>query len=294
MNAPGLDQITVVIVTFNSAHCLRTRSTHLNGFAQLVIVDNGSQDDIFETCEQYLPNAQLIRLQKNLGFGAANNIALRDLRTPFALLLNPDCELTPDTAQILLNAAEQFPEAALLVPQIVRPDGTPEISYRWPSRRWVSRGPAAQGMCCVGFATGAAMLLRAENFSSVGFFDEDYFLYYEDEDLCQRLFKAGCGIIVVPHAFATHASRSSVKEGFPWRSEYIRGFHHAQSKLIFETKHGHVSHVQTLRLRVLMLAMLSLPVRLLWPQPRYLIRLIGRIAGLLRYRGISSIEKASP
>jgi N-acetylglucosaminyl-diphospho-decaprenol L-rhamnosyltransferase len=284
MGIAGLDQITVVIVTYNSAHCMRDISEHLSAFNYVVIVDNGSSDDIDSAHQNSVPHARLIRLSKNLGFGAANNVALQAMSTSFALLHNPDCILPPDTALALLDVAEQFPEAAIVAPQVVKPNGAFETSYRWPSRQWTSSGPAADGVCCVGFATGAALLLRLKNFSTVGFFDEDYFLYYEDEDLCQRIFKDGRSILIAPHARAVHASRSSVREGFPWRSEYIRGFHHAQSKLIFETKHGHLERVKMLRMRVLVLAVMSFPIRLLWPQPRYLVRLIGRIMGLIRYR----------
>jgi N-acetylglucosaminyl-diphospho-decaprenol L-rhamnosyltransferase len=286
LNLPdvGLADITVVLVTYNSAHCLRQMSAHLAGFPYITIVDNGSQDDIADAQKSHVSHATLIRLPANVGYGAANNIALRGMQTPFALLLNPDCVLLPNAAQVLLQVAKQFPDAAVIAPQIVKPDGSAELSYRWPSREWISRGPVAEGACCVGFVTGAAMLLRMEKFSGVGFFDEDYFLYYEDEDLCQRLFKSGLSIIVTPDAQAVHASRSSVKEGFPWRSEYIRGFHHAQSKLIFEAKHGQAARVQALRWKVFVLAVLTLPLRLLALQPKYLVRLVGRIAGLWSYR----------
>jgi N-acetylglucosaminyl-diphospho-decaprenol L-rhamnosyltransferase len=284
MDTEKINQITVVIVTYNSAHCLRQMSAHLAGFPNITIVDNGSQDDIAGAQQGHVPHAMLIRLPKNVGYGAANNVVLRGLQTPFALLLNPDCTLLPNAAVTLLQVANRFPDAAVIAPQIVKPDGRAELSYRWPSREWASRGPAAEGACCVGFAIGAALLLRMEKFSSTGFFDEDYFLYYEDEDLCQRLFKSRLSIIVTPDAEAVHASRGSVKEGFPWRSEYIRGFHHAQSKLIFEAKHGLATRVQALRWRVLALALLTLPLRLIALQPKYLMRLVGRIAGLWLYR----------
>lgn len=284
MQASGLEQITVVIVTYNSAHCIRLAAQSLIEFPNIVVVDNGSNDGISSAVQQCLPQAQLIRLPENRGFGAANNVALKQLQTPFALLLNPDCSLTAHSAMALLETALQFPEAAIVAPQVSRPDGTLELSYRWPARLWISKGPAAQAICSVGFATGAAMLFRLSEFEGIGFFDESYFLYYEDDDLCYRLFKAGRSILIAPHADAIHASRSSVKEGFPWHSEYIRGYHHAQSKLIYEYKHGLPAAVQGLRWRVLGLALLSFPLRILWPQPRYIVRLIGRISGLLAWR----------
>lgn len=274
----------MVIVTYNSAHCIRQHASSLSSFANIVLVDNASQDDIAIAQQQCLPHAQLIRLPANRGFGAANNIALHQLQTPFALLLNPDCTMTEVAALTLLRTAIAFPQAAIVAPQISRPNGALEVSYRWPARLWVSKGPAAQALCSVGFVTGAAMLIRMSEMQDIGFFDEDYFLYYEDDDLCQRLFKAKRSMLIEPQAHAVHAARSSVKEGFPWRSEYIRGFHHAQSKLIFELKHGQSAAIQSLRLRVLLLAVIGLPLRVLWPQPRYVVRAIGRICGLIAWR----------
>jgi hypothetical protein len=116
--------------------------------------------------------------------------------------------------------------------------GQAEVNYRWPHTLWASRGPAAEGPACVGFVCGAAMLFRMDRFAAVGFFDEHFFLYYEDDDLCLRLFEARLPMVVVPSIQALHRSRGSVKGRAPWKSEYVRGFHHAQSKLIFEHKHG--------------------------------------------------------
>lgn len=279
-----LEHVTVILVTYNSAHCLHAQSLKLGKQVHILLVDNGSQDDFAAQRSQHMPQARLIELPSNIGFGAANNRALKLCATPFALLLNPDCQIDPAGIERLLAVALQYPDAAIVAPQITRPCGELEVSYRWPSKTWASQGPAAQAHCCVGFATGAALLLRLEAFEDTGFFDESFFLYYEDEDLCLRQFLARRSIVIAPEVHAVHASRSSVKEGFPWRSEYIRGFHHAQSKLIFQAKHGHVDKVQALRWRVLLLALLSVPIRLLWPQPRYLVRLFGRIAGLVRYR----------
>ncbi|MEZ5701987.1 MAG: hypothetical protein R3E42_08550 [Burkholderiaceae bacterium] len=71
----------------------------------------------------------------------------------------------------------------------------------------------------------------------MGYFDEHFFLYYEDDDLCLRLFNEHRPIVVQPSVKAVHHSRGSVRGANPWRSEYGRGFHHAQSKLIFAKKH---------------------------------------------------------
>lgn len=277
-----LSQITIVTVTFNSAHCAQGLADGLQYLPNVVVVDNASDDQTAKRIKQVLPEAVVIECEENYGFGAANNRALASLQTPYALLLNPDCLPSSEAIGKLLEAAADFPNAAIIAPHLIRRDGSTEVSYRWPHTAWISGGPQADGPCCVGFVCGAAMLLNMEVMREIGFFDETFFLYYEDEDLCQRVFDAKKEIILVPDIAITHLSRGSVKGRNPLKSEFIRGYHHAQSKLIFEHKHVSASSAAALRWKTLGLAVLTLLPRLLVPQPKYLARLVGRIAGLIR------------
>ena len=276
------DNVTVVMVAYNSAHCLPGLSAGLQTMHKIIVVDNASDDDLQTQLPLTLPQASLLRNARNLGFGAANNRALAQVTTRYALLLNPDCLPTKDFLDGLLQAAAEFPDAAIIAPHLIRRNGTPEVSYRWPATHWVSRGPKADGPCCVGFVCGAVMLLNMDVMKRIGFFDETFFLYYEDEDLCQRVFLAGEQIVVVPDVEITHLSRGSVKGPNPLKSEFIRGYHHAQSKLVFERKYFGAALANSLRCKTLLLALLTLTLRLLLPQPRYLARLLGRIVGLCR------------
>jgi GT2 family glycosyltransferase len=280
----GPGDITVIVVTYNSAHCIPALADALSPMPHVIIVDNASEDDIAERVARDLPNATLIRNSRNLGFGAANNIALRMAKTSHALLLNPDCLPTPEFFSGILRAADSFPDAAIIAPHLIRRGGDIEISYRWPNTHWSSQGPAATGPSCVGFVCGASMLFNLRVMDDVGFFDEKFFLYYEDEDLCQRVFMKKKQIVLVPDVQVQHLSRSSVRGPSPYRSEFIRGFHHAQSKLIFAAKHVSKAHANRLYWKTLMLALASLVLRLLVPFPRYLSRLLGRICGLIAFK----------
>jgi len=276
----SLDSLTVIIVTYNSAHCMDALAPALRGLVHLIFVDNASNDDTAEKITKFLPNARLLLNDKNQGFGAANNRALQQITTPFALLLNPDTLPDSDFFEKMIQAAEQFPEAAMIAPQLISRNGADEINYRWPGSHWASKGPGADGPCCVGFLCGAAILLNMKNMSPVSFFDEDFFLYYEDEDLSQRAFNVFAPMVVVPHIRLKHLSRGSVKGHAPLGAEFLRGYHHAQSKILFEKKHG--KNAGGLRWKILGLALLLLPLRLLVPRPKYVARLLGRVFGLLR------------
>lgn len=281
---PARDDVTVIVVTFNSAHCIPALAENLANLSNVFIVDNASDDETVIEVRRRFSKAILLQNDRNLGFGAANNRALAAVTTPYALLLNPDCLPGADFLDGMLKASAQFPDAAIIAPHLIRRNGEPEVSYRWPATHWKSSGSKTEGPCCVGFVCGAVMLLNMKVMKEVGFFDESFFLYYEDEDLCQRVFMCGKQIVVVPDVKIVHLSRGSVKGPNPFKSEFIRGFHHAQSKLVFETKHFGITNAKQLRRNTLLLALLTLLPRLLLPHPKYLARLIGRIAGLLLYK----------
>jgi GT2 family glycosyltransferase len=281
MTVTSIDEITVVIVTYNSAHCISTLSRSLSNLKNIIFVDNASEDKTIASINSFIPKAKIISLKKNIGFGAANNKALALVKTPYALLLNPDCELKEYFFQNLITSANKFEDAAIIAPHLINRNGSTEINYRWPTTYWKSNGDKADGPCCVGFVCGAVMLIKISEMQGIGFFDEEFFLYYEDDDLCQRVFAHKKQIILDPNLEAIHYSRGSVKGGNPLKHEFIRGFHHAQSKLLFEKKYFGESRYKHLKRKTLIFAILNLIPRLLIPYPRYLARLIGRIAGLL-------------
>ncbi len=283
-DAPALADVTVIVVSFNSAHCMARLGELLREFPHVCIVDNGSEDDSAQAVARHLPQALWLPQGRNLGFGAANNRALATVQTPFALMLNPDCELDADSVRGLLAVAQQFPQAALVAPQLVQANGSPEVNYRWPSEHWKSMGPAASGTCCVGFVCGAAMLARMRLFTQDDWFDERFFLYYEDDDLCLRLFQKQRSLLLAPHVRATHRSRGSVRGKRPWRHEYLRGYHHAQSKLIFAAKHQGPGRARAQRTRLLLGTALALPLRLALPSPRLVARMWGRLRGLIEWK----------
>ena len=134
----------------------------------------------------------------------------------------------------------------------------------------------------MGFACGAVWLVRMSIWQQTEGFDESFFLYYEDDDVCQRLFDARHSILLDPSIRVTHKSRGSVGGKRRWRSEYLRGFHHAQSKILFTRTYKGSHAARHLHWKVLTLALMAMPARLLLVSPPHIARLAGRIVGLLR------------
>jgi GT2 family glycosyltransferase len=281
MKSDDFSWLTVVIVTFNSEHCIASLSDSVGKLPNVIFSDNCSKDETIKAIKKYFPDATIICNKTNLGFGAANNLALKEITTPYALILNPDCNPTPEFFNRLWDVTQFFPEASVLAPQLIDRSGSQEINYRWPNSEWISRGPGADGPTCVGFICGAAMLFNMKRMEKSRFFDESFFLYYEDEDLCQRLFINKQQMIIVPELKIMHYSRGSVKGPNLLASEFIRGLHHVQSKLLFTSKYSGMAVARKLRRKLLIQSLIIAPLRLFVPLPKYWARLAGRIAGLL-------------
>lgn len=279
----ALDRVTVIVVTFNSAHCIAPLAEGLRNAPHVVVVDNASADDTAAAVARELPQAQWLPQPSNLGFGAANNLGVARAATEFVLLLNPDCVLQTGAIEGLVAAADRFPDAAGIAPQLLDRGGQPDLSHRWRSDRWASRGPGAEGPACVGFATGACLLIRTDAMRRIGGFDEGFFLYYEDDDLCIRL-QQQCGALVFePAARVQHISRGSVGGPVRRQAEYLRGYHHIQSKFRFRAKHLGVSTALPRRLGYAAVAALEGVVRLLLLDTRRAWRCFGRVTGVLAY-----------
>jgi len=284
MSAAALDRVTAVVVTFNSAHCVATLAPGLAPMRHVVVIDNASGDDTAAQVRRALPQAELVVNEVNRGFGAANNIGVKLAQTEFVLLVNPDCNFDPWAIVGLVACADRFPEASTIGPELVDAQGRPEPTYRWMTPAWPSRGPGADAVACVGFLTGACMLIRRDAMQRIGGFDESFFLYYEDDDLCIRL-QQQCGpLIVEPAQQVCHRSRGSVGGPRRAQAEYTRGFHHIQSKFLFSHKHLGADVPPWRRAVYGIAAVVEAVLRLALFDPRRAARVWGRAMGVLKWR----------
>lgn len=293
--AADLARVTVVLVTFHSAHCAPALGRALALFPHVTLVDNASTDDTLAQLRRHLPHAVLMANERNLGFGAANNRGVWAAKTEFVLLLNPDCTLDAEAVSQLVRCADASPSAALIGPQLLGRSGQPDISYTWAPNTWAAKGPGAEARACVGFISGACMLIRREAMLRIKGFDEGFFLYYEDTDLCLRLAQQFGELIIEPQARVTHLSRGSSGGKGRLKAEYMRGYHHIQSKFLFNLKHMGVQVSKARRWRYCATAALEMIVRLLALDFVRATRVLGRVAGAWRYPSdMRSKQEATP
>ncbi|HEV2565458.1 MAG TPA: glycosyltransferase family 2 protein [Microvirga sp.] len=231
--------VTAIVVTFDSAHALPECLGALAADGvPVIVVDNASTDDTVAVAEGQ--GARVVRNARNLGYGRANNIGARAADTEFALIVNPDCAVDKGAVAALVDAARRYPEAAFFAPQIVEPDG--RVFYQPRSLLATSlTNPGGalvlpEGEACAPFFSGACFLIRRDLFLKLGGFDENIFLFYEDDDLCRRIADSGSALIYVPQAVVRHGRGRSSGDR-PGRI-FASRWHQAWSRAYVSRKYG--------------------------------------------------------
>jgi N-acetylglucosaminyl-diphospho-decaprenol L-rhamnosyltransferase len=240
-------RVSVVVVSFNTREDLLACAASLEGEItlpfELLVVDNASGDDSAGAVEAGHPTARVLRNSENVGFGHACNQGIRASRAPYVLLLNSDAQVRPGAVEALSALLDAQPGAGVVGPRTLNADGTVQLSFgpdltpwgEWRQRRLVEgvrrRDPAilrrvdawASREHEPHWLSGSCLLARRSALESVALFDEGFFLYEEDADLCRRLRKAGWRIVFEPSATVVHRlGRSSASDPRRSRLEYQR------------------------------------------------------------------------
>jgi len=226
-------------VTFDSAHALPECLEALQAEGvPTIVVDNASTDRTVAVAEGQ--GAKVIRNARNEGYGRANNIGARAAETEFLLIVNPDCIVGKGAVAALLGAAKRYPDAAFFAPKIVEPSGRVFFQPRSLLSPYLHNPQGKlvlpEGEACAPFFSGACFLIRRDVFMRLGGFDENIFLFYEDDDLCRRVADSGSALIYVPQAVVRHG-RGRSSEPKPGRI-YTSRWHQAWSRAYVSRKYG--------------------------------------------------------
>ncbi len=203
--------ISVIIVTYQSRDvieaCLSSLLDDSQGQADIHVVDNASRDGTAAYVKTRFPRVRLHENRMNLGFSAANNQALRlcDPNAAYVLFLNPDTTMRPNTLPKLMDFMDKHPQVGMAGPKIVNVDGSPQdsVSYRYPGHRF-AHGHTDHLPGKIASVLGACMITRLALMTELGGFDEDFFLYGEDQDLCLRVRSRGFTIGYVEQVEVMH------------------------------------------------------------------------------------------
>ena len=230
--------LSIIIVSYNTAdligNCLKSVFAASNISKEIFVVDNASIDGSVALIKKNFPEVTIIANMKNRGFAAANNQVLPQCKGQYIFFLNPDTKVTPDTFNEAISFMDANPRIGLAGTKIINPDGTLQwsVSYKYPGQRYtaseVSDLPGK--IACV---LGASIIARSELIKKIEGFDEDFFLYGEDQDLCLRIRKMGHVIGYIDSATVIHLGGQSEKDSLS--SEVWKKKIHAE--YIFYKKH---------------------------------------------------------
>lgn len=300
-------KISVCIVSWNVRRdllaCVESLAIAGRGIeTEILVVDNASTDDSVAAVRQRFPEVRLICNAKNRGFAAAANQGLAAATGEYLLLLNPDTLLPPDALAKLLAAAEAHPEAGIIAPKLLNPDGTLQESCRrfptptaalfrhtllgrlFPRNRWAAEYVMAEWAHDepreVDWASGACLLIRRSVYETIGPLDEGFFWGSEDVDYCYRAHKAGYRVLYVPQPAIVHKIGASTNQA---QLRTIVNFHRSMLRLY--RKHMARSRVDVIAIALGVILRASLLIVSLFLRGTY-----GRLMELMRRRSRRELQ----
>ena len=224
--------LDLIIVNYKSTDylrpCLNSVQTSMNGLkVNIQVFDNGSQDHV-RLVRRDFPEINVIEHHRNLGYAGAINWLLHRTASPYTAILNPDTTIKSGLFESIISFMDANPHVGIVGPRIMDPDGCIQGSARaFPTFRSVLSGrrslvtkifPKSRITCAnilthasdgkspmeVDWVSGACMVLRREALEEVGRFDERFFLYWEDVDLCKRMANHGWKVVYFPQSEVKH------------------------------------------------------------------------------------------
>jgi GT2 family glycosyltransferase len=215
---------TIIIVTYNSAKVVSKLLELFKGYEdkfRIIVVDNNSKDNIDEIIQEKYGFVELLKQDKNLGYGSAANIGLSEVKTKYGFLLNPDLTLNPEDIFKLEEYFDKLKETAILAP------ATEEHQYN------KSQDADIENTI---WLVGAALMFDMEKIKEIGFFDENFFLYYEETDLCKRALDAGYKLSLVRNIFFPHENGKSCDVND--KVSFLKYWHLGWSKMYYACKYS--------------------------------------------------------
>ena len=215
--------LTVVIATFNSETEIENCLESINHDYKVIIVENSNNINFKNNVEKKFSNVECFLAGENLGYGKANNLGLEKVKTKYSLILNPDTKLAKNTLDNFLISSAKNNNFAIMAPF-----NGQSFSEKFNNEELVE----------VNNVKGFAMFLNMEKFSKIGFFDKNFFLYFEEIDLCRRIKNCNEKIFLNPTIEITHYGGKSVNQLHSYKIELTRNWHWMWSTFYYHKKYN--------------------------------------------------------
>ncbi len=225
--------LSAIIVSYKSEHVIENCINSIDKEIEIIVIDNSNDDLLKKKIESKYKNVKYILSKKNLGMGAANNLGIKKVNRDFALILNPDVTLESNSINEIFIASKEIDNFGIIAP-LSNKDQYPNYILK-KGHNFDPIKPFK-----VKSVDGYAMILnlkKLKKFDNFDFFDENFFLYLENEDLCKRLIEIDEDIYVIPKSKIDHLGGKAVDPKYRNEIEYLRNWHWMWSKFYFNKKH---------------------------------------------------------
>jgi len=220
--------LSIIIVTLKSDEVIHQCIESIDNEIPIIVVENSNNFEFKKELESKYKNLQCILSNSNLGMGAANNIGINAAKTDYVFIINPDVILEKNTLEELFKASNELSKFVILSPL----DKTFK-NYRMKN----SQKDNIDFPFEVDSVDGFSMLVNKKNFKEKFFFDENFFMYLENNDLCKRIIDNDGSIFIVPKSKINHLAAKAVESKFFQEIEFSRNWHWIWSKFYYNKKH---------------------------------------------------------
>ena len=223
----SIKDITIVIASFKSEKKIKNCLNSIDKQAKVLVIENSNNLSFKENLEKEFSNVECVLAGANIGYGSANNIGLKKVKTKYALILNPDATLHSSALENFIKATEKIYDFAIMAPYIQ------EEKDKFDKKNDLKNISPVE----VGNVKGFAMFLNISEFKEVGFFDENFFFYFEEIDLCKRLINHGKKIYLIPEIKIDHGGGLSHDQSINVEMELSRNWHWMWSTFNYHKKY---------------------------------------------------------
>lgn len=220
-------KLTIILVSFFSNNQIKFLLNKIHRYNKIIIIENSLQKKLKQNIEKKYKNTKVIIPNKNLGNGGGINLAIKNIKTKYALYLDIDVKISQSIINKLYKACIKNTDWAIIAPNLKKK------KYK---KEFFVKKYAAKGISVMNFVEGCALLFNLPIIKKLGMYDEKFFLYYEENDLFFRCLKKKKKILLLNNIYVEHNNNNGSDKEYNENIKYIRDWHLMWSKFYYYKK----------------------------------------------------------
>ena len=231
------NDVTLIVVCFKSEELIKSNLKELKKF-KTIIVDNSNSKETYNLVKD-VPSIEYIKTIKNIGYGRANNLGVKNAKTPYIMIINPDVVIDSDSIGLLYEKYLNYKNVGIVAPSLYdtnnkrRTNGSISRLKKDKSKN-LNVQNLAEGDTCYDFVVGCSLFMSRDFFNKIGGFDKDFFMYFEDNEICDKIYRNNKYILEIPDSKMIH--REGLSSNFDYFTNIKLSIIHKISEYIYYRK----------------------------------------------------------